>query len=801
MGPWHTQRGVVALAIGWGLVVGTHASAARAATAVCVAQACVPMVARVRIAGSREPVPEARVYLFPAPSNERPRTLTRPLTPDPSAAWTRTGTTDARGDAYLDNVPTGPAFVVVVAPGVGRLDQVVAIERAATLKLFVTPDDATLYRTTVRLERSEPGHVSTSVLSTDEIQTLPGSQGDPLRALQNLPGVARSPGHLGLLVLRGAPPSQSRVFVGGHAIPQAFHLLSMSSVFPTDILDGLRLVPGNFDVAWGNATGGIVQIDLRDGRRAGVHGHAEVDIGSASASLEGPVGPGSFLIAGSRGYIDAVLGAADRVIERVTEQPNSFILPAYYDYQGLLRLPLRRGGVIAVRAFGSGDRLHNDRDRDREMTSGFDFHSTFHRVDFDYRVARTRHWAWLTPSFRFEQNGYRYDFGNLGGEQRRRDFIVSFRGELGTHLTRRIDVTAGTDGEIDAYRVLFRDALVTPETSRGTRRRGVETTLAAWARLEARWRRLHLTGGVRSNIFVVDGRPAFSIDPRVSARVFVHERWRLHFGVGRYSQVRTAYTYQEFGLAQSGLGLDLRDQLPAVFASFNPRLDFAPVGMELGVRQAWHASAGVHGELGAGVSLETTAFWRRQDEATPVLDANTNTVTGARHTDTVGAEVLIRKALTRRLYGWIAYTLMWSRIRIVDSPVRFPFYPSDFDQRHHLVVLASYRLPRGFQLGASWRFSTGYPYTPIIGALQTDYGLFPLYGAYNSARLGLYHQLNVRVDKQWITKRAKVRVYFDVQNVYNRMNPEWVRYRPDFRGVDHVLGLPIFPTLGIRVDW
>lgn len=797
------RRNWPALGLWWGVVTGAvpaataHAHDANA----CLRRACVPLSVRVRVAGSRERIAEARLYVFPAPPHERPRKLPRPITPTPDAAWLLTSTTDARGEARLAGVPTGRVYVVVVAPGVGRVDRVVAIDASAThLELFIDPAESELYRTTVRREVPEVGHTSTSVLSTEEIQTVPGSQGDPLRALQNLPGVARAPGHLGLLVLRGAPPSQSRVFVGGHAIPQAFHLLSMSSVFPTDVLESLRLVPGNFDVAYGNATGGLVLVDLRDGRRSGIHGHAEVDLAAASASIEGPLGPGSFLVAGSRGYIDAVLGATDRVIERVTEQPNSFILPAYFDYQGLMRMPLRRGGVLGVRAFGSGDRLHNSRERD--SMSGFDFRGSFHRVDLDYRVVRTRHWAWLTPSFRFEQSGYRYDFGALTGEQTRRDFIFSFRGELGGHLTRRVDLTVGTDGEVDAYRVILRDALATGAgPAQSGRRRGLETTLAAWARVEARWRRLHVTGGLRGNAWVVDGRPVYSVDPRVSARVFVHERWRLHLGLGRYSQVRTTYSFQEFGLAQSGLGLDLRDQLPAVFSSFNPRLDFAPTNSDIGVRQAWHASAGVRGELGTGYTLETTAFWRGQNDATPVFGANLETLGGASHTDTLGAEVLLRKALTRRLYGWIAYTLMWSRVRILDRKPPTDPYPSDFDQRHHLVVLASYRLPRGFQIGASWRFSTGYPFTPIIGALQTDYGVYPLYGRYNSARLGVFHQLDVRVDKQWITKRAKVRVYIDLQNAYNRMNPEWVRYRPDFRGIDFVLGLPIFPTVGIRVDY
>ena len=65
----------------------------------------------------------------------------------------------------------------------------------------------------------------------------------------------------------------------------------------------------------------------------------------------------------------------------------------------------------------------------------------------------------------------------------------------------------------------------------------------------------------------------------------------------------------------------------------------------------------------------------------------------------------------------------------------------------------------------------------------------------------MFHQLDLRVDKRWILDRASVTGYVDVQNVYNRANPDSIFYRYDFREPASFVGLPIFPAIGVRVDY
>ncbi|HEY8374871.1 MAG TPA: energy transducer TonB, partial [Nannocystis sp.] len=169
---------------------------------------------------------------------------------------------------------------------------------------------------------------------------------------------------------------------------------------------------------------------------------------------------------------------------------------------------------------------------------------------------------------------------------------------------------------------------------------------------------------------------------------------------------------------------------------------------------------------------------------------------------TFGVELLVRRPLTRRLYGWLAYTWMHSNVRwepgYGDPGGR---RPGDFDQRHNLTIVASYKLPRGWQIGGRFRLVSGQPYTPILGSIEYEGSFLPIWGPQNSARFPAFHQLDIRVDRRWIYKRVTFLAYLDVLNVYNRQNVEMYVYSYDFRDTVGGFGLPIFPSIGLRLDY
>jgi TonB-dependent Receptor Plug Domain len=770
----------------------------------CPVDHCGRLIGQVRIAGQRTPLPDAVVLVLPAPADASPGSYAPPLG-EAEPAWARSQRSDTAGAFRFDALPVGLVRVAVLGPGFERRDEIVWIPADATaqLRMFVTPLDASPFRTVVSALPVPRSQVTEHLLTREEIATLPGSQGDPLRALQNLPGMVRPPGGLGLLVIRGSAPAQSQVFLGGHAMPRAFHILSLASVFPADVLDELRYVPGNFDTAYGNATGGIVVVEPRRGRRDGVHGFGEVDLAAASAMVEGPLGRGSFIVAAQRGYVDAVLATAAAVTERVTGEPGSVLLPRYYDYQALYDHPLRNGGWLGVRAFGSGDVLRARSPPDAAQTSAFQLRTDFHRIDLVLRKQRQGWTTRLTPSFRYEIN--RLVAGSDTFRRRRRDYVGSLRAELSRAVGSRASLTLGTDFQLDAYAALDQAADPSMATTvfQEERQRGLQSSLGIYASAELRLGPFRLRPGARWSGFSVGDRVAFAVDPRAVGEVDVGERWQLAAGLGRYSQVRNISDRNEVDLVDQGTGLQGASVfLPSAFGSLDPAVEFAPQDTQLTVREALHASASVRYRFGDGGTAELTGFLNNQhNNVPPVSDGTTNPFDSISRA--AGLEALVRRRISRKLYGWVAYTLTFTELVVLQAPPGFPYArrPSDYDQRHNLVALLSYALPRHWRIGGRFRLVSGLPYTPVVGSIALPGGYQPVFGLRNAARLPYSHQLDLRVDKQWVRDRLSVTAYVDVQNVYNRVNPELVLYAADFRSEAGYVGLPIFPSLGVRLDW
>ena len=166
----------------------------------------------------------------------------------------------------------------------------------------------------------------------------------------------------------------------------------------------------------------------------------------------------------------------------------------------------------------------------------------------------------------------------------------------------------------------------------------------------------------------------------------------------------------------------------------------------------------------------------------------------------VGGEVLLKYKPDARFFGWLAYTLSRSTRQY---PPDYTTHLFQYDQTHILTVLGSYRLGRGWEFGARFRLVSGSLYTPTqIGFLNTDAGAYaPFGGAAYSARLPMFHQLDLRVDKRWRFDAWSLSAYLDVQNAYNRQNPEDLTYNYNYSQSQVQAFLPIIPSLGIRGEF
>ncbi len=777
---------------------------------------------RVRLAGRRTPMPGIKLLIVDAPDDVRPGRPARHVLAPEDVTWIREAETDAEGRFSLDDVPVGKVRVVIVAPGYRRLEQwaEATSERAPEIDLWLEPEDPTGYRTEVVTSVPGPAAEPEHELDAEQIRVYPGSGNDPVRATQNLPGIARSPGGLGLMAIRGGDPRQTGIFLDGHPIPRAFHVLPVASVLSPGVADRIELTLGNYDAAYGGYAGGLLHLHSKPGSSEGVHGEAHLDLFDLGATIGAPVGPGSVVFGARRSHVDSVIGVADRVIG-----DTGIILPVYWDYFSRFDLPLARGHQLTLRALGAGDRL---RDEYRDPLTGekselLDFSAAFHRFDLAYALERGRTSFSISPALRLDDSRIEQE-----GDIKRINRVFSLRSGLAYELTRSISLLAGADLIAEQWRqdtevVLLvgagDESTSSPLVSR-TELRGRSVALGLWFGFD-----LHVDGelGVfsvrpqaRLNLFHRSFEDNHDLDetqvradPRLDVRWAPAEWVELHAALGLYSapviqpQAQSLNAIPPQFYAETWIA-DVPDYL---ITYFDPGIQGEG---RLRVSRTLQASLAAELELPWSLRLRTTGFWRetpqvpaRNSIGMVTSDAATAELGTSLHNRAYGLELMLARTLARDIHGWIGYSLLRAQVRW-DEP-RGAWYPTSFDQRHNLIFLLSFSLPRNFRFGVRFRLVSGNPMRIVVGSdtVQTPYGtgFRPVRADRGVIDPPLFHQLDLRLDKTWHLKRASVGAYLDVQNVYNVWHPEIYVYTGDWQQRSQLIGLPIFPSLGVRVDY
>jgi hypothetical protein len=136
--------------------------------------------------------------------------------------------------------------------------------------------------------------------------------------------------------------------------------------------------------------------------------------------------------------------------------------------------------------------------------------------------------------------------------------------------------------------------------------------------------------------------------------------------------------------------------------------------------------------------------------------------------------------------GWISYSYLHSRrlqVRDCATALVYEDAPSSFDITHNLTVVGKVQLVQLLTLGLTFRYATGTPVTPIIGAIRSAEGAYyePVEGPVNSERM----PASVRLDAtlayfQPFGESHSVTWYLGVTNVLGRHNPVRYEYSVDY---------------------
>lgn len=697
------------------------------------------------------------------------------------------------GSFFFHGVPPGNYQVLAVDPKYDRLARPIQLVRRETLevRLWMRPRGGNPYETVVEGER-EQLEVTRRTLQRQQLTSVPGTFGDPIRVIQTLPGMQRAPFGLGLLLVRGSNPDDTGIYVDGHEVPSLFHFLGGPSIFNAEMLESIDLYPGGFPGRFGRKHGGAVALELRPTKSDGVHGSAKVDFLDTGGYLRAPITENlSFAFAGRRSYIDAFLGF---VLPEPGPGSQRIVTPVYYDYAARVDYNLKQEGRFSLFTIGSGDSLRVlDQDAESNISTDLSTSVKFMRVigtyarplGGDLKLSISPAWGRDSLVFSGAQAESAGPFTSVGIV----NHTLSYRMRVHGRTSERFTLDTGLDvlSRVTRYSALvpIDDNLANDngvdidptQVFRGT------STLGAGAYLDLGidvTRRLKLIPSLRLDTYMIEGRDKLSIDPRFVARYALYKTFTLKGYVGEFSQP---------------------PQPEAVDARFgNPNV---------GIEHATHFGLGYEWKPDRLWSVDSEIYYvRRRDLVvfTPDLVANpdgtfsqVNFVNeGVRNS--YGFEIMVKREISERAFGWLSYTFSRARQR---NRLDQEFTASAFDQPHVLNAVGSYKPGGGWELGVRFQLASGRPSTPVIGATyDADSGNYDsVLGPTRSQRVPTFRQIDVRAEKVWLYKTWSLGLYLDVINVANFQNVEAIEYDYRYRESAPVTSFPILPTLGLRGQW
>lgn len=638
--------------------------------------------------------------------------------------------------------------------------------------------------------------VNRRTLTREEIRTVPGTLGDPILVIENLPGVARPAAGSGDIIVRGSGTADTRVYVDGVEVPIIYHFFGLKSVLPIDVIETVDFYPGNFSVFYGRGTGGVFDAHIRDLDPDQVHGTVELSTLDVSLFATAPI-TDNFAVAvgGRRSVIGEILE------EAIPDGANaSIVAPVYYDGQFLANWRPAAGHDFRAFIFGSDDALRvffdNPSDINPQLTSNQATSAVnFQRATLEYRFApndNVQNQALLSAGRNFIRFNFTDFFFNLESLQ------LLFRNTTRFKVDDALRFRVGIDligSQTDVQSALPGSPPAEGQTGTNTdletiRESDIEDFmgLEAGAFVEAEWQPiapLTLVPGVRLDYFSLVEQ--WSADPRLVAR----------------------YQFDDVVTVKGGVGLVY--QPPQAFQALRPFGNPAT-----GLQRAIQYSLGVEIDVPDGIpvlsnmTFDLTAFYKdlddfltasalRDEEGEPLFFDNT--AIGRVY----GLEAFIEHKFADNFRGWVAYTLSRSERRDAAGE---PWRLFDFDQTHIFNMVASYTLPESWEIGIRLRLISGNPFSPSLNVVENrssidqDLGIFQdLPGDVNSQRLPFFGQLDIRVEKGWVFDWFRLKAFLSIINTWNRENPEGLSLSPDRTQQDFASGLPVFPNLGLRAEF
>jgi len=637
--------------------------------------------------------------------------------------------------------------------------------------------------TAAPFNKTQESPLSMRTINATEIFRNPGGNRDISKVIQVFPGVASTLSFRNDIIVRGGSPNENRFYLDGIEVANINHFATQGAsggpvgMLNVNFIRELDFYAGAFPANKGNALSSILDFKQRNGNDEKLSGTVTVGSSDLGLSLEGPMGPKStFILSIRRSYL--------QLLFKALQLP---FLPTYNDAQYKQNIKIDSKNKLTLIGLGAIDDIElNTSSVKKESQSNKDVMNRYIlanlpiNTQWNYSLgAKWIHYSNNSyQSFILSRNHLYNEAIKYKDNIENADFLIlnytshEIENKFKFESTKRINGWKWNIGSsIDLIK--YANNTFNKEEQNGDVsivRFNSKLNFGKYAIFSQLSRKifnekLSLSFGIRhefSDYSTSMHNPFKQFSPRLSASYALNSKFNLNFNLGRYFQL-PAYTVMGYRNNQSEL------------INKTNKITYIQVDHIVG---GWDYNPTPYSKI----SIE--GFYKKYDNYPFLLTDSISManlggdfgVIGNEAAKSIsegrsyGLEFLFQQKLSTSIYGILSYT--WVRSEFKDKHSQYR--PSAWDNKHILNITAGKKLMNNWELGLKFRLLGPAPYTPYdekLSALKeiwdvTHQGI-PDWDRLNEKRNGIYHSLDIRIDKKWFIKNWSVDAYIDIQNIYN----------------------------------
>jgi len=695
---------------------------------------------------------------------------------------------DIDGNYKIENIPQGTYTVRASFTGYEPItlsEILVTSARVVTLD-FAMKEKGALIEVVIEaspFKNRDESPLSVNTLNATELERYPGANRDVSRVIQALPGVAQIPSFRNDIIIRGGSPGENRFYLDGIEVPNINHFATQgSSGGPVGLLNinfirEVEFYSGAFPANRANGLSSVISFSQKRGNSDALITNFALGSSDFALTFDGPLGSKTNFIFSYRvSYLQLLFQALQLPF-----------LPTYQDSQFKIDHDINKKNRLTFIGLGALDQFSLN----QSVNDGVTDPETLRRNNYILgNIPVNNQWNYTIGAkwTHFSKNSYqtlvvsRNILKNTAIKYRDNielpeNLILNyssfeaenkFRFEH-DYLKNGWKINAGVGYEYANYfnetlnQVVINGAPVSIDF---LSRIGFGK-FSLFGQVSRRFfnERLATSFGLRtdfSNFAKSLMSPLEQISPMLSLSYDVTDKISISGNVGRYHQL-PSYTILGYRNAQNQL-VNRENDIKYI------RVDQFVIGANY--KTDWKSKISVEGFYKA---YSRYPFSLRDSVSIANLGSDfgvigNEPVASISEGRAMGVEVLYQQRLYKGFYGIVAYTFVLSEFKDKTGS----YIPSSWDNRNIVSLSVGKSFKKNWDVGVRWRFSGGSPFTPIDIATSslipvwnvTGRGL-PDYNQLNAQRLGIFHQMDIRVDKKFFFPSWNMNFYIDIQNLYN----------------------------------